>query len=439
MKNIPIIAIVGLPNVGKSSLFNRLVGRRQAIVAKKAGTTRDPVKNLTEWGGKHFWLIDTAGLEKAADQPAASAQDLINESIDSADVIVMVVAANQPVTNELRAPIKQAFKAGKPLVLAVNKIDTTKNQLPAEFHKLGLKTVIGTSAIHASGAAELLDEIIKLIPKKAAALAGDLAPQMALVGRPNVGKSSIFNKLVGGGKAIVTNEPGTTRDVNAQTITYNKQPYVISDTAGIRRPGKIKNIEHFSWLRTLEAINAADVAILVMDATEPSVAVDQKIAGIVKEAGKGLIIAINKWDQVNQDESAQAGLMALLQRDFAHAWWAPVVLTSAATGHNIPKLLKIGSEVLDRRTQKISTKELNKVLQAAMAAHPPAGLKNRHPKLNYVTQTGVNPPQFSLFGAHLEFLHWSYKRYLEKQIREAWDFTGTPIELVYKSKHKEKQ
>ncbi len=437
MNKQPIVAIIGRPNVGKSSLFNRLVGQRQAIVSNVAGTTRDAVRNIVNYKDTSFWLVDTAGLQKATDQIVGDSVALADEAIASADLILMVIDASSTVAEEDRRIAKRALKSRKPLILVVNKIDANKRKMPQEVKKLGIKTTIGTSAIHGDGAGELIEEIADRLPKRKPAEA--TSPHcIALLGRPNVGKSSIFNEFIDKNKAVVSEVAGTTRDVNVAIKRVNGVDIEISDTAGVRKPGKRKDIEHFSWLRTVYAINSCDVAILVIDATEPSVAVDQKVAGLVKEAGKGLIIAINKWDLVKSEEGMQAWLEQILQRDYPFVWWAPLVLTSAQSGHNMTKLIQLANEIIERRSQRIATKELNKIIQTAMAKHPPSGLKNRHPKLNYVTQTDVNPPEFTLFGAHIEFLHWSYKRYLESQLREARNFSGTAIRLVFKSKYKEK-
>lgn len=437
MEKLPIVAIIGRPNVGKSSLFNRLTGARQAIVSNVAGTTRDSVRNTVSYNNTNFWLVDTAGLQKATSQIVEDSVALADEAITDADLIVMVVDASGAIGEEDKRIAKRALKAKKPIVLAVNKVDANKRKVPDETKKLGIKAIIGTSAIHGDGAAELIESIASQLPQRKTTTTKEMT-RIALLGRPNVGKSSIFNAFIDKNKAVVSDIAGTTRDVNIAIKRVDGTDFELSDTAGVRKPGKRKDIEHFSWLRTVAAINNCDVAILVIDATEPSVAVDQKVAGLVKEAGKGLIIAINKWDLVKAEEGKQAWLERLLQRDFPFVWWAPMVLTSAESGHNMTKLMQVAADIIERRCQKITTKELNNILQTAMAKHPPSGLKNRHPKLNYATQTDINPPEFTLFGAHIEFLHWSYKRYLESQLREARDFSGTAIRLVFKSKYKEK-
>lgn len=432
MSELPIIAIVGRPNVGKSSLFNRLVGQRQAIVYDVPGTTRDSVQNIIRYGTKSAWLVDTAGIDKAQDRLESSIQDQVQEAIDYADVIILSVDAAQPLTQHDQVMAKQLLKSKKPIILSVNKIDKNRNVIPKEIIKLGVKDVIGTSAIHGEGAEELLEVVFKNLPKVKSKPSAENT--IALVGRPNVGKSSLFNNLAGKKQAVVSEIAGTTRDVNRTTATYDDVTYQILDTAGLRRKSQAKDIERISWLRTIAAINAADVVVLVIDATEPSVAADQRIGGFIKDAQKGLIIAINKWDLVKEEPDMQQQLELRLQHDFGFAWWAPMVLTSATGNHNVKKLMGVSAQIIARRQTKFKTSELNNVLQMAMAKHPPAGLKNRHPKLNYVTQTDVNPPEITLFGRHLEFLHWSYKRYLENNLRDHYDLIGTPINFVFKEK-----
>lgn len=430
MSKIPLVAIVGPPNAGKSSLFNRLVGRRQAIVYDQPGTTRDSVQNIISHKGKSAWLLDTAGIEKATGELTSSVQNQVEEAIAVADVVVMCVDAKSEPNQHLRQIAKNLLKSQKPVILSVNKLDTTKDHLPEMSQKLGIKTIVGTSAIHDSGIQDLLDAMFLALPRVKATQ--QVSHSLALVGRPNVGKSSIFNILSGQSKAVVSDTPGTTRDVNRYQLQYHGTTYQLLDTAGLRRKSQAKNMERISWLRTIEAINECDVAVLVVDATEPSVAADQRIAGFIKEAGKGMVVAINKWDQLKDVEGAQATLEAQLQHDFGFAWWAPLVLTSATSGHNVKKLLQISTQIIKRRQAKLPTAKLNSTVQAAMAKHPPAGLKNRHPKLKYVTQTGINPPEITLFGSHLGFLHWSYQRYIENNLREQFDLVGTPIKLKLK-------
>lgn len=438
---IPIVAIIGRANVGKSSLFNRLIGVRQAIIDDAPGTTRDANYGLVEWGKHQFWMVDTAGFKKADNELEASIREQIDQVAHTADVIIVTVDAGVMITSEDREAARLALKTGKPVVLALSRIDTTNTSgLADNFERLGIKPIIGVSAIHGRGTGDLLDAVtahLKAVndPK----LGNTDAVKLALLGRPNVGKSSLLNSLAGKQQALVSDTAGTTRDVNTIDVVYHGTDIQISDTAGLRRRGKVeRGVEKFSSLRTLSAIAESDICLLLIDATEPSVAQDQHIAGLVEESGKGLILIINKWDAVEKDERTQARLLRKLQADFAFVPWAPVVFTSAVTGLHVTNVFKLALEIRDRRRTKIATGPLNKAIESFVAKHPPAGLKNRQPKLNYATQTGTEPPVFTLFGSHVEFLHFGYRRYIENNLREKFDFTGTPVKVEYRDKRKVK-
>ncbi|MEX0748521.1 MAG: ribosome biogenesis GTPase Der [Candidatus Saccharimonadales bacterium] len=433
-KNLPIVTIVGRPNVGKSSLFNRLLGERKAVVSDTAGTTRDRVQAIVEWGGRDFWLIDTAGLEAAENELEASMQAQLEVARSQADVILIVIDASTILSDSDNRIIKDAYKSGKPIIVAANKSDRKHPQV--EFDKLPAKQVVPVSAIHGTGSGDLLDAIIAHVPK--VRVDAELPPAIAIVGRPNVGKSSLLNVLAGEDRAIVANEGGTTRDVNDIDIVHEGLPWRLLDTAGIRKIGKrAHDIEQYSTLRTLRAINDSDVCVLVTDANEPATGQDQRIAGMIKEAGKGMLIAINKWDLTERSDADVRRLELEYQRRFQFVWWAPLVMTSATTRHNVFKIIELASTIQANRQRKLTTSELNTYLRDAMSAHPPAGLKNRHPKLKYITQTEVAPPTFTVFGTHTPFLHWSYKRFLEAQLRDRYDFTGTPVRFQWRSSKKE--
>jgi len=438
--SLPTVAIVGRANVGKSSLFNRFVGEQQAIVAREAGTTRDSVLGRVSYGNHNFWLVDTAGLKMAEDEFEASIQEQIEEAADAADVILVVVEANVMITEEDRVVAKKALKSRKPVILLLNKADLGDALPNEDFLRLGIKTIIRTSAEHNSNIRDALDEITDIIPPKRD-LPEDNTLRIALVGRPNVGKSHLFNTLANKQQAIVANIAGTTRDVNRTRVNYHQRPIEILDTAGIRRNGKQEvGIEKFSVLRTLQAIEQADICLLLMDVNELNVALDQKIAGIVKEAGKGLILVVSKWDNLedktpfSRDEIAKK-----LMRNYQHVPWAPLVFTSAVTGQNVTKIFDLATEIDTRRHQKFQTAQLNRVLRKALNDHPAAGLRNAHPKPRYLVQTDTNPPWFVLFGSDLRYLHWSYKRYLEHAMRDTYDFIGTPIMFSYRDEKAEKQ
>jgi GTPase len=437
--NNPIVAIIGRANVGKSSLFNRLVGSRRAITDEQAGTTRDSISALVSWGKHNFWLVDTAGLKPSENELEESIQDQITAVSQGADVIILAVDATTMLTNEDTQAARMARKTGKPIILALNKNDAAKGMDKDEFSRLGITPMVPTSAIHGQGTGDLLDEIIKYLKPADKPEANDVL-RLAILGRPNVGKSSLLNSLAGKQQALVSDIAGTTRDVNVISIKYHGRDIEFSDTAGLRRRGKIeRGVEKFSSLRTISAVAGSDICLLVIDATEPSAAQDQHIAGLVEEAGKGLILVVNKWDAIEEkDDKTQAKFLRRLQVDFQFVPWAPVIFTSATIGHNVTKLFELALEIDARRKVKITTGDLNRTIEGLVAKHPPAGLKNRQPRLNYATQVDVSPPAFRIFGSHVEFLHFSYKRYLENGLRAAYDFIGTPIKLEYADKRKDK-
>ncbi len=481
-KRVPIVAIVGRANVGKSSLFNAILGRREAIVADEAGTTRDSITAKAELeSGKQFWLVDTAGLKDAADSFELTIQDQIVEAANSADVILVTVEATTSITTEDRRVAKLAFKSGKQLILLVNKADKAKKEQIQAFEKLGIKPLIATSATQKIGF-EALEEALEEALPEAYIQEDDNRVRIALLGRPNVGKSSLYNTLAKKQQAIVADRAGTTRDINRTLIKYMGREIELLDTAGIRRSGRIeRGVEHFSVLRSLQAIEESDVCLLLVDATELSVALDQKIAGMVKESGKGLVIVISKWDLMKQDtefeeynplvvekrrskkgkalqeaaeEKAQVEAIEApapkvldmhskvsrrMQSDFIFVPWAPLIFTSSETGKNVAKIFDVALEIMDRRAQKRTTRELNNWLKAVTGRHPPAGLKNRMPKLRYMVQEEDNPiPAFKVFGSQTKFLHWSYKRHMDRMMRESWDYTGTPVQLWFIDRDEDK-
>lgn len=428
---VPIVAIVGRANVGKSSLFNAIIGYREAIVANEPGTTRDSLYAKAELNDeKHFWIVDTAGLKKASDDFEMTIQDQIIQTADSADVVLVVVEAGIQITDEDRRVATLALKTKKPIILLVNKIDKLKNDDLESFRRLGIKTIIGTSAIHKSGLEELGDALDELLPSTSITIDQNRI-RLALLGRPNVGKSSLFNALAKKQQAIVADRAGTTRDINRTVVKHHEKEIELIDTAGIRRSGRIeRGVEEFSVLRSLSAIEQSDICLLLIDANELSVALDQKIAGMIKEAGKGLIIVVSKWDSVDKDAYTRDKLAPIIARDFDFVPWAPLIFTSSVDGQNVSKIYDLAQEIMERRAQKISTSDLNKWLKRVTDRHPPAGLKNRQPKLRYMTQEIENPiPAFKIFGSQTKFVHWSYRRHLERMLREQWDYSGTALQL----------
>jgi GTP-binding protein len=434
---LPIVAIVGRANVGKSSLFNAILDRREAIVAHEPGTTRDSIMAKAEYNDQNFWLVDTAGMKNPEDDFEFTIQEQILQATDSADVICVVVEANVQITEEDRKVAKLALRSKKPVFLIINKLDRAKGLDLSGFDRLGIKAMVRTSVTQGKGIDQLLASIVTVIPKTFQADVDDRI-KIALVGRPNVGKSQLFNTLSKKQQAIVADRAGTTRDINRSNVRFEGKDIEIMDTAGIRRSGKIgRGIEHFSVIRTLSAIEQADVCMLLIDVNEPSVQLDQKIAGMVSEAGKGLILVVSKWDIAEEKDAFTRDTLApQIVSDFQFVPWAPLIFTSAVTGRNVAKIFELTLTIIEERSKHLTTRELNKWLMQAVAAHPPAGLKNRAPKLNYIVQEDDNPiPAFKIFGSHTKFLHWSYRRYLERSLREAFGFEGTSIQLWFIEKH----
>lgn len=436
----PIVAIVGRANVGKSSLFNAILHRREAVVAREAGTTRDSITAKAEHKGQDFWIVDTAGLKEAEDEFEITIQEQIVQAADSADLILVVVEATTIISEDDRKIARLALRSKKPLALLINKADKASRENLQFFERLGIKPIFKTSATQYSGIDEVLDYVVESIPK-ATIKEDNNRLRLAIIGRPNSGKSSLFNALAKKQQAIVADVAGTTRDINRTIIKFKKREIELLDTAGIRRSGKIQvGIEKFSVLRALKAIEESDICILMMDVNEPSTQLDQKIAGLIADAGKGLIISLSKWDSIDKDPYTRDKIARQVKAEFAFTPWAPLIFTSSVSGQNVTKLFELAEEIDLNRNLKITTSKLNSWLGYQTDKHPPAGLKNRHPKLNYMVQINdADEPTFKIFGSHTTFLHWSYKRYLERELRKNFGFEGTAIKLIFLEKHIDKK
>ena len=433
-RKLPIVAIVGRTNAGKSSIFNRLVGRQDAIVAREAGTTRDSIYRRIDNRDGSYILIDTAGLkDDPQDDFEASIQDQVDDAIASADLILLMKDSTEDATQDDRELAKRILKSGKPVILVLNKVDLAEHFPLENFLRLGIKDIIQTSAEHNQGIGKLSHAIMERIPHVNAKVSDDRI-KVALVGRPNAGKSYLFNTLAGKQQAMVANVAGTTRDINRIDVKYHGKTIELLDTAGVRRKAKIEQgIERFSVLRTISAIEEADICLLLMDVNELNTSLDTKLAGEIIKAGKGLIIVVSKWDSViGKDAYTRDALAPHITRTFDFAPWAPLIFTSSTTGQNVAKIYDLIMSINAERHRTIATSQLNDCLHRAMMRHKPAGLKNTHPRLRYVVQTDVSPPWFVIYGSNLKYLHWSYKRYLEAQFRETFGFNGTPVKFSFR-------
>ena len=434
MYNLPIVALVGQTNAGKSSLLNRFAHKNIAIVAREEGTTRDSVTARID---DKFILVDTAGLKDPTDSFEESIQDQIMDAIESADIILLTLDSSLYPSEKDKRIAKMALKSKKPVLLVLNKSDLGASLPNEEFRSLGIKPTetFKVSATTGYGINALKNEVINSLEnesKNSSAVRKkhfDDALRIALIGRPNVGKSSLFNSLAKKQQAIVSSRQGTTRDINRVGVRFKSRELEILDTAGLRKPGKREvGIEKFSAIRTLSAIEESDICALLVDATEPHSKLDQSIAGQIVEAGKGIVVVLTKTDLVDDTDK----ILDELEYDFNFLPFAPVLLTSSETGANVTKLFDLALDIDAARHTELKTSDLNKVLNQAIIEHAPAGLKNTHPKPKYIVQTDTCPPWFVVHGHGLSTLHWSWKRFLENKIREAYPFIGTPIMFSYR-------
>lgn len=431
---LPIVALIGQSNAGKSSLLNRLARKRIAIVAREEGTTRDSVSARID---DAFLLVDTAGLKDPQDSFEMRIQDQIDAAIDSADLILCTLDSTKFFDHRDKKIVKKALMSGKKTFLVLNKADRKDSIAIADFRALGVapENIFYTSATTGKGINTLKAAIQNTLAISSTAKPKPtLTPalKLALIGRPNVGKSSLFNTLASKQQAIVANLSGTTRDINRTRVKYKGQNIEILDTAGLRRQGRREvGIEKFSAIRSLAAIEEADICCLLIDSSEAHVKLDQTLAGEIVKAGKGIILVVTKTDL---EAATPDEILNQLEQDFNFVPFAPVILTSAETGKNVTKIFELSLQIQANRQRELKTSALNRILTDAISSHPPAGLKNTHPKLRYILQTDTMPPWFVVYGSELKFLHWSYKRYLERRIREAADFTGTPIFFSFRNR-----
>jgi GTPase len=460
MPSLPVVAIVGRPNVGKSTLFNRLVGQRVAIVEDIPGTTRDRVYGIGEWNGRRFTLVDTGGLELEPGSDLESrVQDQARVAIEEADLVLFVVDAAvgiAPLDYEVADRLR---RAGKPTILVINKADNPRREHEgAEFYALGFEPTITVSAQHGRSTGDLADLLVDMLPPAQPGEAepeasvyddrdvgeGELKelaetemgpPRVAVVGRPNTGKSTFVNRVLGADRMIVSNLPGTTRDPVDSAVMVDGEPMILVDTAGIRRRGSIdRGIERYSVLRALKAIERADVAVVMTDAVEGFTAQDAHVVGHVLEAFKGIVLVINKWDALEKDGHTADEWLHKLRREAPYLAWADIVFASAQTGQRVERILREARRVAEERFRRVSTGELNRLVSDAVREHPPAHVRNRLPKVLYATQVAVAPPTFVIFVNDPELIHFSYRRYLENRIRAEYGFLGTPIRLIFRQR-----
>ena len=432
----PVIAIVGRPNVGKSMLFNKIIGQRLSIVEDTPGVTRDRIYGESDWNGRKFTLIDTGGIEPRTDnQILAFMREQAEIAIDHADVIVFLTDVKTGITASDQEVANMLLRSGKPIVLAVNKVDQGMSPDIYEFYNLGLGDPIAVSAVHGHGTGDLLDECIKYFPPEEEEEEEDDAIQVAIIGKPNVGKSSLTNKILGQQRTIVSNVAGTTRDAIDSRFENEKGKYVFIDTAGMRKKSRVEEaIEKYSVLRAQMAIDRCDVCLILIDATEGVTEQDTKVAGLAHEAGKASIIVVNKWDLVEKDGKTMDKMRQEIRRDLSYMTYAPILFISALTGQRVYRLFELINYVNDQSATRITTGMLNNVLEDAQTRVQPPTDKGRRLKIYYVTQAGVKPPHFVFFCNDARLFHFSYQRYLENQLRNTFGLEGTPIKITIRQK-----
>lgn len=432
----PLVAIVGRPNVGKSTFFNKMAGRRISIVENKPGVTRDRIYADAEWCGKKFTMVDTGGIEvKSDDEMWKHIRRQAELAVELADVVLFFTDGKQGITADDDEVAKYLRKTGKPVVLAVNKVDTRDHSVIYEFYALGLGEPIPVSAEQSLNLGDLLDAIVEKFPKTEGEEESGAALKIAVVGKPNAGKSSLVNKILGFDRVIVSDVAGTTRDAVDTAFSYNEKNYILVDTAGIRRKNKVdEDVEYYSVVRAIAAIRKADIVLIVVDSSEKMTEQDVRICGLVHEAGKPSVIVMNKWDAVEKETGTMNVFQKKLKEDLKFMDYFRPVFISAKTGQRVPEVLKAAEASYENSVRRITTGTLNEVIQDAVAVNEPPSYKGRRLKVLYATQVASNPPSFVLFVNDSELVHFSYKRYLENSLRKAFDFTGTPVRIIIRNK-----
>ena len=434
----PIVAIVGRPNVGKSTLFNALAGENISIVKDTPGVTRDRIYADVTWLNYSFTMVDTGGIEpESRDVIISQMREQAQIAIDTADVIVFMVDVRQGLVDADSKVADMLRRSSKPVILAVNKVDNFDKFLmdTYEFYNLGMGDPIAISSSGRLGIGDLLDEVVKHFPSQEHEEEEDDTPRIAIVGKPNVGKSSIVNKLTGKSRAIVSDIAGTTRDAIDSRVKVNGKEYILIDTAGLRRKSRIReDLERYSIVRTVSAVEKADIVVLVIDAVEGVTEQDAKIAGIAHERGKGIIVAVNKWDAVEKDNKTVNTFTAKVRSTLSFMPYAEILFVSAETGQRLPKLFETIDMVLENQSMRIQTGVLNEILTEAVAMQQPPSDRGHRLKIFYMTQVAVKPPTFVIFVNDKELMHFSYTRYLENQIREAFGFRGTSLKFIVRER-----
>ncbi|MBR1529247.1 MAG: ribosome biogenesis GTPase Der [Oscillospiraceae bacterium] len=437
---LPVVAVVGRPNVGKSTLFNKLIGQRLSIVEDTPGVTRDRIYSKCEWRDKKFMVVDTGGIEpKEDDKMLTLMRQQAELAISHADVIVFVTDVRSGVTANDYAVADMLQKSGKPVVLAVNKCDTL-GEIPMdvyEFYNLGIGEPFPISSVHGHGTGDMLDEIISYFPDSDTDDYEESDIRVAVIGKPNAGKSSLINRIAGEERVIVSDIAGTTRDATDTIIERGEDRYIFIDTAGIRRKSKItEKIEHFSVLRAYMAVDRADVCVIMIDATAGFTEQDSKVAGYAHEQGKACIVAVNKWDAVEKTDKTMNEFRTKLENDFSFMSYVPFIFISAKTGQRVEKLFELIKHVYQQNTMRISTGMLNDVLAYAVARVQPPSDKGRRLKIYYMTQASTQPPTFVLFVNRADLFHFSYQRYIENQIRSTFGMEGTPVRMIVRERNR---